>query len=429
MAYKGPDISAWQGDIDIRTLSSQVDFFIFRGYAGSSKDKKVDRNIKLTIENKKPFGLYIYSYALNTAQAAEEAQRLIALANSYSVKPNFLVIDMEDADGYKKRYGMPSNQTLKDICTVECDAFEKAGYYAMVYASASWFNNQLSGLNSYDKWIAQWPTSGGKQTGNSTPSTKKSANDCGIWQFTSEGTLSGYSGRLDMNYAYKDFVVKGYTVNPNPNPTPTKSNEEIAKEVKQGLWGNGDERKSRLAAAGYDYNVIQAIVNNSYGVSSNNYTTYTVKAGDTLSGIGSKLGVNWKDIAGLNSIDSPYIIYTGQQLKIPGSKSTTSNTTTTSTTYTVKSGDTLSGIGSKLRVDWKQIASLNGISSPYTIYPGQVLKISGSTSSSTTKTYTVKSGDTLSGIGSKLGVNWKDIASKNGISSPYTIYPGQVLKY
>ena len=43
--------------------------------------------------------------------------------------------------------------------------------------------------------------------------------------------------------------------------------------------------------------------------------------------------------------------------------------------------------------------------------------------------YTVKSGDTLSGIGAKLGINWKTIADKNGIKSPYTIYPGQVLKY
>ena len=163
MAYKGPDISAWQGDIDIKSLAKQVDFFIFRAYAGSSKDKKVDRNVQLAIESGKPFGLYIYSYALNTAQAREEAQRMVTLANSYSVKPNFLVIDMEDADGYKRRYGMPSNQILKDICTVEGEIFEQSGYYAMVYASSSWFKNQLAGLTRFDKWVAHWPVSGGKQ--------------------------------------------------------------------------------------------------------------------------------------------------------------------------------------------------------------------------------------------------------------------------
>lgn len=45
------------------------------------------------------------------------------------------------------------------------------------------------------------------------------------------------------------------------------------------------------------------------------------------------------------------------------------------------------------------------------------------------RTYTVKAGDTLSGIGSRLGVAWTKIATKNGIKSPYTIFPGQKLKY
>lgn len=384
MAYKGPDISAWQGDIDIKTLANHVDFFIFRCYAGSSKDKKVDRNVKLAIEAGKPFGLYIYSYALNTAQAKEEAQRVVNLANSYSIKPNFLVIDMEDADGYKRKYGMPSNQTLRDICTEECEIFENAGYYAMVYASSSWFKNQLAGLTAYDKWVAHWPTSGGKQKGNNVDPSGENANNCGIWQFTSEGTLPGYNGRLDMNYGYKDFIVKGYeggiTPPPAPKPIPTKSNEEIAEEVKAGLWGNGEDRKNRLEAAGYDYNTIQDIVNASYNKPQDTITYYTVKSGDTLSVIGAKYNVPWKDIANLNNIAGPkYIIYTGQTLKIPVKGSTPAPapkpSTPTYKTYTVKSGDTLSGIGQKTGKNWKDIANLNGIKSPYVIYPGQVLKL------------------------------------------------------
>ena len=42
-------------------------------------------------------------------------------------------------------------------------------------------------------------------------------------------------------------------------------------------------------------------------------------------------------------------------------------------------------------------------------------------------TYTVVSGDSLSAIGSRLGVAWQDIAKANGITAPYTIYPGQIL--
>lgn len=51
------------------------------------------------------------------------------------------------------------------------------------------------------------------------------------------------------------------------------------------------------------------------------------------------------------------------------------------------------------------------------------------TTAKKTKTYTVKKGDTLSGIGEKLGVKWQTLAKKNGIKSPYTIHPGDKLKY
>nr|DAQ62394.1 MAG TPA: Cell wall hydrolase autolysin [Caudoviricetes sp.] len=389
MAYKGPDISAWQGDIDIKALSSQVDFFIFRCYAGSSKDKKVDRNVKLAIECGKPYGLYIYSYALNTAQAKEEAQRVINLANSYSIKPAFLCIDMEDADGYKRKYGMPSNEVLRNICAEECKIFESAGYYAMVYANSSWFKNQLAGLTAYDKWVAHWPVANGKQKGNATSPDGENADNCGIWQFTSQGKLNGYNGNLDMNYAYKDFVLNK---NGNNNPTPAPKEESNALD-----------------------------------------TTYTVVKGDCLSVIGSKLGVNWKDIANANGITSPYTIYVGQVLNIPGKSNQNSNSEASNdTTYTVKSGDTLSGIASKFGTNYQKIAADNGISNPNIIYPGQVLKISGSVNNANatknTKTYTVRSGDTLSEIGVKVGVAWKTIASLNGITYPYTIYPGQVLR-
>lgn len=395
MAYKGPDISAWQGDIDIKALSSQVDFFIFRCYAGSSKDKKVDRNVKLAIECGKPYGLYIYSYALNSAQAKEEAQRVVKLANSYSIKPAFLCIDMEDADGYKKEYGMPSNEVLRNICIEECEIFENAGYYAMIYANSSWFKNQLAGLTAYDKWVAHWPVANGIQKGNATSSDGENANNCGIWQFTSQGRLKGYNGNLDMNYAYKDFVLNK---NGNSNPTPVEN-----------------ETSSNTSS-----------------------TTYTVVRGDCLSAIGSKLGVNWKDIASVNGITSPYTIYVGQVLIIPGnsnqnSNSVSNNTTNNSTTYTVKSGDTLSGIANKFGTTYQKIAADNGITDPNKIYPGQVLKINGSVNNTnitqnTAKTYTVKSGDTLSGIASKYGTTYQELAKKNGISNPNVIYPGQVLK-
>ena len=94
-------------------------------------------------------------------------------------------------------------------------------------------------------------------------------------------------------------------------------------------------------------------------------------------------------------------------------KSTSNN----GTTYTVKSGDTLSAIAAKYGTTYQKIESDNGISNPNKIYPGQVLKINGATNNTTntqdvSKTYTVKSGDTLSAIAVKYGTTYQEIARK-----------------
>ena len=104
----------------------------------------------------------------------------------------------------------------------------------------------------------------------------------------------------------------------------------------------------------------------------------------------------------------------------------------TNVTYTVKSGDTLSGIASKYGTTYQELARINNISNPNLIYPGQVIKINSSSQSNSTvnkpQTYTVKSGDTLSGIASKYGTTYQKLAKINNISNPNLIYPGQVLK-
>lgn len=96
--------------------------------------------------------------------------------------------------------------------------------------------------------------------------------------------------------------------------------------------------------------------------------------------------------------------------------------------YIVKSGDTLSGIASKYGTTYQELARINNIANPNVIYPGQVIKINGGT---VEKIYTVKSGDTLSGIANKYGTTWQNIYNNNRDiigSNPNLIKPGQVLK-
>ncbi|HFE7690924.1 TPA: LysM peptidoglycan-binding domain-containing protein [Legionella pneumophila] len=158
---------------------------------------------------------------------------------------------------------------------------------------------------------------------------------------------------------------------------------------------------------------------------------YTVKSGDTLSAIASRYGMTVNALVMLNGIKNANLIYPGQVLRVAdsGQGSTVSQkatTTTTTSTYTVRYGDTLSGIANRYGTSISALASLNGISNPNWIYPGQVLKISGGSS---TRTYTVRSGDTLSGIASRLGTSWASLKAKNGIANANLIYPGQTLYY
>ena len=224
---RGIDISAHQGNIDLSALKSQIDFVIIRvGYGTKGTiDNKFTRNANLCRDLGIPVGFYWYSYALDVEGAKKEAQAMINAIAPYKDIVKFGVwFDMEDADGYKKKNGMPSNQTLRQMCAAFCEATENAGYYSGIYASESWFNNQLNGseIAAYDRWVAQWPTSGGKQTGLDTSASKR--NDVHLWQFTSAGRFSGYNGNLDTNYAYLDnFPNPGGSseiVTPAPDPTP-----------------------------------------------------------------------------------------------------------------------------------------------------------------------------------------------------------------
>ncbi|MGH9381451.1 MAG: phage tail tip lysozyme [Thermoanaerobaculia bacterium] len=100
-------------------------------------------------------------------------------------------------------------------------------------------------------------------------------------------------------------------------------------------------------------------------------------------------------------------------------------------TYTVRPGDTLSGIAARHGTTWQELQRLNNISNPNLIYPGQVLRLPGGDGNAPSPgggTYTVRSGDTLSGIAGRHGTTWQELQRLNNISNPNLIYPGQVLR-
>ena len=127
-----------------------------------------------------------------------------------------------------------------------------------------------------------------------------------------EGMIKGHNLENDI------IAYMGNAPQPTPKPQPTpdkKSNEEIAKEVIHGDWGNGKEREIRLTNAGYNYDEVQAIVNK---MMAGTYVqqTYVVQAGDTLTKIAKMFNTTVKKLAEYNNIENPNLIYVGQVIKI-----------------------------------------------------------------------------------------------------------------
>jgi LysM repeat protein len=95
-----------------------------------------------------------------------------------------------------------------------------------------------------------------------------------------------------------------------------KSVNEVAKEVIAGKWGNGSDRKKNLEAAGYNYTEVQAEVNRILYGKKDTKEYYTVKKGDTLSGIAKKYKTTVKQLADCNNIKDVNKISVGQKLRV-----------------------------------------------------------------------------------------------------------------
>jgi len=169
---------------------------------------------------------------------------------------------------------------------------------------------------------------------------------------------------------------------------------------------------------------------------------YVVRRGDTLGRIAGKYHVPVSEIVRMNNLRSRSIISIGQRLMIPapGVKAVAyadyDDEPVHSTTYRVRRGDTLSTIARRHRISISRLASINGISTRSTIYPGQRLKLAGvarasyhaSGSGSGSATYRVRRGDSLYSISRRYGMSVDELASLNGISKRSILRPGQRLR-
>lgn len=106
-------------------------------------------------------------------------------------------------------------------------------------------------------------------------------------------------------------------------------------------------------------------------------STYRIRSGDTLSGIAARYRTTVAALASANGIRNPNLIRAGATLRIPGASSPAPSTGGGGT-YTVRAGDTLSGIAARHRTTVSALASANGIRNVNLIHVGQRLRLPGS---------------------------------------------------
>ena len=326
MSIKGLDVSRFQGEVDWeRVKAAGYQFAMLRaGYGDSTVDEQFRRNASECNRIGLPVGAYWFCYAATAENAAQEADSCIRTVSEYRLDyPVCYDIEQASAD-YIEKQGVSFTPALaRELVKSFCNRVESKGYFAMFYSNQSFFNAYLGTAlaKRYAFWYARYT-----DTFDGT--------DCGIWQYTSTGRVPGISGNVDLDLAYVDYpsVIRRAGLNhlsgtapvpPAPSPAPQ-------------------------------------------------YITYVIQPGDTLSGIAQKYGTTVNALAKLNGISDPDKIYAGRTIRVPENGSTGSSGPVY---YTIRPGDTLSGIAQKYGTTVNALARLNGISDPDRIYAGDRIRI------------------------------------------------------
>lgn len=284
MSLKGIDVSKWNSPINWDLVKGNIDFAILKlGNIGDDKKFWLDNTFEKNYAECKrlniPIGVYLYCYCNSPETARVAGEQVRDYLNDKPLELP-IYIDMEDNE-----IKVEGRNRLTDIVVAFNTEIERAGKWAGVYANLDWFNNYLNKdfiKKKYTTWIAHI---------DYTNNQDKYNGQYDMFQYSWKGRVNGISGNngnVDMDILYRDLIAEISGNNNNNNSISNKkSNEEIADEVINGQWGNGEERKQRLINAGYDYNTIQSIVNQKL-----NYKPKTLQVGTRVKAIANGNGAS-----------------------------------------------------------------------------------------------------------------------------------------
>ena len=250
----GADFSKHQGTIDWASVKqSGVEFVILRaavrGYGSSGNlvtDSQIAANIKGALSQNIDVGIYVFSQAVTTEEAVEEAERALDIIKGYDIKlPIYFDSEYSGAPNRTGRADGLTKAEPTSLAIAFCETVRKAGYKAGVYASKSFFYDNLdyAALQSrgYEIWLAHYISS--------VTDFKYPYN---IWQYTSKGSIGGVQSEYaDLDIAYYDYANDSDMSERGKNVMVTASSddflsfvnteEKITRYIKTGLASDKEE--------------------------------------------------------------------------------------------------------------------------------------------------------------------------------------------
>ena len=329
---------------------------------------------------------YIWWQNVTTQQQADKVLDYF-LSRVQTPKQSIVALDVE------------SGQQNTGTVDYALNRIKQAGYTPVLYGYKSYLVNHLdlaSLAKKYPLWLAAYP--------DCNVTTKPnyvyfpSFDNVGIYQFTSTYVAGGLDGDVDLTGITDNGYHNGDASKPITKPVA----------VKQGIVADNTSKQD---------------ISTEYTVKVN-YSAKRWASGQTIP--------NW-----VKGRMYPVVQTSGDRVLLGGIMSWIKRSDveilqtakqTAGGTYTVQSGDSWWSIANRYSMSMYTLASRNGKTIYTVIHPGDRLVISGQTTAAT-RTYTVRRGDTLSGIAGRLGVSVGHLVQTNRISNPNLIYVGQRLLY
>ena len=196
----GIDVSSFQRNVDWQAVkASGVEFaFIraaFRGWGDAGNlvvDPCFEQHIADAAQVGIDCGVYVYSQAVSTEEAREEARFVLDVIEGYTLTyPIVYDTEWQPVDEARTNHAGLNRAKRTEMALAFCDEIRQAGYYPMVYSSKNWMVGKIA-ATPYDKWIAQY-------------NTVCEYPNPAFWQYSSSGVVAGINGSVDVNYQFKDY--------------------------------------------------------------------------------------------------------------------------------------------------------------------------------------------------------------------------------